>query len=166
MIKEKTYIGNLNIGENIISVDTDVSFNLLVIKYIGKIKIKKLNNNLNVSKNRKTIVVQKGSSKNISDLFAYKGVTFFSKCYIIDQDRKVSYNLYINKSNLQLWNTLKKSESMGGNKGVVQVWEYLTRNWEDMSFDGKNDKKPYIHRITTYDEEKNTYTTIKEIRKR
>ena len=92
-------------------------------------------------------------------------MALFTKCILTDTSR-IKHNLYINKSNLELWNTLQKTEKVGTTDGVEQAWESLTKYWEDIDFDGNNAKKPYIHRTTTYDKETKTYTTIKEIRKK
>ena len=48
----------------------------------------------------------------------------------------------------------------------TQDWAYITKNWEDINFNGKNNKKSYLHTTTTYDQEKNQATSIKEIRKK
>ena len=38
--------------------------------------------------------------------------------------------------------------------------------WEDINFNGKNNKKSYLYNKTSYNKETNQYTTIKEIRKK
>ena len=77
-----------------------------------------------------------------------------------------NFNLYVNKPALELWNTLSKTELSNGTAGTRQDWAYLTRDWENIEYDGNNNKLSYIHRKTTYDKEAKTYTTVKEIRKK
>ena len=84
-------------------------------------------------------------------MFTYKGKALITKCKVITKELK-SYNLYINKLSLELYNTLKGK------------WEDNTRNWQDLSFDGNNKKYNYQYKKTTYDKENKSYTTIKEIR--
>ena len=170
MYKDKTYNGNLNIGKNNVSLDTDFSFKMIVIKYFGIMRIESLMSDSYSIKNNtlsREIVISKIYETNniINDLFKYKGKAGIYKC-ILHTDNNIKHNMYINKSNLELWNTLRKTEKVGTTDGVVQDWAYLTRNWEDISFDGNNDKKPYTYRKTIYDNETRTYTTIKEIRKK
>ena len=168
MLKEKTYIGNLNIGKKTISVETDINYQGIEIDYVGTINITSLlpDNYMVANGNNKIIIVKTIKDNNIiSDLFSYKGMAMITRCKLATDDLKL-YNLYINKSNLELWNTLQKTEKVGTTDGVEQSWESLTRYWEDIDFDGKNAKKPYIHRTTSYDKETKTYTTIKEIRKK
>ena len=168
LYKEKTYNGNLNIGQQNISLESDIPFNSIEIYYTGIMRIVSLlpekyaiqNNSL---LNKITIVNKKDIEQLSSDLFSYRGKALISKCILIGYKR---YNLYVNKSNLELWNTLRKNDKVEGEDAVVQDWAYLTKNWEDISFDGNNAKRPYIHRKTTYDKDTRTFTTIKEIRKK
>ena len=165
MIKEKTYTGNLNIAKKIVSVDTDIDYRCIIIHYIGQMNIKEINADLIINDGRNKILIMNLKNKKISELFGYRGMALFSRCILTDRNR-MEHNLYINKSNLELWNTLHKNKEVNATDSVVQVWESLTRFWEDMDFDGNNAKKPYIHRTTSYDKETKTYTTIKEIRKK
>jgi len=170
MIIQKTYNGNLNIEQNKISVDTSYQYIGIEIQYTGKINIQSLmpngwtyHNNLLAS--RITIKKDSESSTKLSDLFKYRGKAIITKCsLILDVGRTI--NLSINRSNLELWNTLRKTSTLGTTDGVAQDWAYLTKNWEDISFDGNNAKRPYIYRKTTYDKETNTFNTITEIRKK
>ena len=165
-MSKKTYNGNLNIGKKVVSVDTDINYQAIEIKYIGKITINRLlpSNYLVQSGSNKIMIVKLTHDDEVlTDLFSYRGRALISKCILIGYKR---YNLYVNKSNLELWNTLEKTEKVGTTDGAAQDWAYLTKNWEDISFDGNNAKKPYIHRKTAYDKEARTFTTIKEIRKK
>ena len=165
MNKEKTYTGNLNIGQNTISLETDIDYRTVVIHYVGQMNIKQIDSDLVIKYANNKILIMNLKNKKISELFGYKGMALFTKCILTDTSR-IKHNLYINKSNLELWNTLQKTEKVGTTDGVEQAWESLTKYWEDIDFDGNNAKKPYIHRTTTYDKETKTYTTIKEIRKK
>ena len=167
LFKDKTYNGNLNIEQHKVSVDTNHSFSMLEIHYFNRMNIQSLlptgctiQHDLLSSK-----IIIHNDNKEITDLFKYRGQAVIKKAYLVTMSgRKI--NLYVNRSNLELWNTLAKSEKIGTTDGVAQDWAYLTKNWEDISFDGNNAKRPYMHRITTYDKETNKYTTIKEIRKK
>ena len=170
MFRDKTYNGNLNIGTNNVSLDTDLPFKMIVIKYFGVMRIASLMSDSYTIKNNtlsKEIVISNinESDNIINDLFKYKGRAGIYKC-ILHTYNNIKYNIYVNKSNLEVWNSLRKTEKVGTTDGVAQDWASLTRNWEDISFDGNNDKKPYMHRRTTYDNETKTYTTIKELRKK
>ena len=165
MINEKTYNGSINIGKKIVSVDTDLDFRAIIIYYVGKIRIREMHKGINVRKNTKTIIVENIKNEKINELFTYQGSALFKRCTLLDTNRR-SHILSINNSNLELWETLKESKKNGIAVGTEQDWESLTRFWENMDFDGNNAKKSYIHRTLSYDRETNTYTTIKEIRKR
>ena len=168
MLKEKTYIGNLNIGKKTISVETDINYQGIEIDYVGTINITSLlpDNYMVANGNNKIIIVKTIKDNNIiSDLFSYKGMAMITRCKLATDDLKL-YNLYINKSNLELWNTLIKTESSGTTAGTQQDWAYMTKFWEDIDYDGNNNKLSYIHRKTIYDKETKTYTTTKEIRKK
>tara|TARA_R110002020_G_scaffold69405_6_gene180648 strand:+ start:3502 stop:4020 length:519 start_codon:yes stop_codon:yes gene_type:complete len=167
LFKDKTYNGNLNIEKEKVSVDTNHTFDMIEIHYAGKMNIQTLlpsGCTLEHDRLSHKIIIHKNRKANISDLFKYRGKASIKKSFLLLGNNKT--NLYVNKSNLELWNTLRKTEKVGETDGVEQDWAYLTKNWEDISFDGNNAKQPYIYRKTTYDKEANTYTTIKEIRKK
>ena len=156
MYKIKTYNGNLNIGRKTVRLDTDINYQGIEIEYVGTINITSLlpNNYIVSNGNNKIIIVKMIKDDSVlKDLFTYKGMAMISKCMLVTEDL-TTHNLYVNKSNLEQYTRL------GG------VWESYARNWEDISFDGNNNKKSYIHRNTTYDNETKTYTTKKEIRKK
>ena len=100
------------------------------------------------------------------DLFAYFGNATLYKCIANEGVGFYSVNLYINKLHLELWNTLSKRESLDSDEKKTQDWAYITKNWEDINFNGKNNKKSYLYNKTSYNKETNQYTTIKEIRKK
>ena len=164
MNREKKYTGNLNIGKKVVSLDTDIVYQAIQIEYVGTIKpLSLLPNNYILQKGANKIIIVKMEKSDtiISDLFEYRGMAMITHCLLVDSYLN-KHNLYINKSNLQLWNTLQAPDSSGNNMD----WAYLGEKWEDIDFDGKNDKKNYLHRKTTFDEETNTFTTTKEIRKK
>ena len=168
MIKDKTYNGNLNIEQNKISLDTNFEFIKVEIRHTGKMKIQSLLPNgciLEQDKLTNRIVIHIKNNVKIYDLFKYKGKAMIKKCFIVLENNK-KINLYINRSNLELWNTLTKTNQLGYTDGVSQEWDYITKNWEDISFDGNNAKRQYTFRKTTYDKEANTFNTITEIRKK
>ena len=164
MNREKKYTGNLNIGKNVVSLDTDIVYQAIQIEYIGTINIiSLLPNNYILQKGANKIIVVKmeRSDTIISDLFEYRGMAMITHCMLVDSDLN-KHNLYINKSNLQLWNTLTRVDATENNMD----WAYFGDKWESIDFDGKNNKKNYLHRKTTFNKETNTYTTTKEIRKK
>ena len=156
MKNKKTYNGNLNISENVVSVDTDINYQAIELDYVGNINISSLlpNNYIINYGNNKIIIVKTIKNNNIvEELFSYVGMAMITKCMLVT-DNLETYNLYIDKSELELYQRLDGS------------YENYTRNWEDLDFDGINNKKPYIFRKTSYDEEAKTFNTIKEIRKK
>ena len=168
MNKEKTYTGNLNIGEKTISVETDHNYQALEMDYVGTINITSLlpDNYMIANGNNKIIIIKTTKDSRImTDLFNYKGMAMITRCKLVKDDL-TSFNLYVNKPALELWNTLSKTETSNGAAGTKQDWAYLTRDWENIEYDGNNNKLSYIHRKTTYDKETKTYTTVKEIRKK
>ena len=161
MNREKKYTGNLNIGKKNVSIDTDINYQAIEIKYAGTMNVSSLlpNNYILEKGSNKIIIVKMIKDDNIlNDLFSYRGMAIITHCMIVDANLN-KYNLYVNKSNLELWNTLIGEKSSAD-------WDYLTNHWEDISFDGNNNKRNYLYKKTTFDKETNTYTTTKEIRKK
>ena len=164
---KKKYQGNLYIGKNKIYLDTDIKIRTLVIEYLYDLKIT----------NKKNLLINKGDNKIIisnvgenlinpkSTLFEYKGKAIITRCKVFSLGRTI-HTLRIHKTHLELWNTLGKSQVNYDNEISQQDWAYLTRNWEDLNYDGNNSKKPYIFKKTFYDNEAKQHTTIKEIRKK
>ena len=164
MNREKKHKGNLNIGKNVVSLDTDIVYQAIQIEYVGTINtISLLPNNYILQKGAIKIIIVKMEKSDtiISDLFEYRGMAMITHCMLVDSDLN-KHNLYINKSNLQLWNTLQAPDSSENNMD----WAYFGEKWESIDFDGNNNKKNYLHRKTIYDKETKTYTTTKEIRKK
>ena len=153
---KKTHKGNLNIGKNIVSLDTNIIYQGIEIDYIGTINITSLlpNNYIVSYKNNKIIIIKLiKNNENILDLFSYKGLAIISKCTLVTKDLK-KHNLFVNKSNIETYDRLN------GN------WESSTRNYQDLDFDGNNNKKSYVYKRYIKDEDTNTTTQIREIRKK
>ena len=168
MKKEKTYNGNLNIGEKIVSVDTNHNWAAFEIDFSGKMEIESLlPDDYIVKAGRSKIVIVKLNKReeSLSELFKYKGATMITRCMLVTPELE-SIILYINNRSLQLWNTLMKSERVGSEDGVQQDWAYLGENWEDIDFDGNNNKQYYTYRKTVYDKETKKYIKTKELRKK
>ena len=156
MYIQKTYYGNLNVGKEIVSLETDINYQAIEINYIGNLKPTFLlpNNYITKIGNNKIIILKLIKNNDIiKELFSYQGTAIINKCVLVS-DNFAKYLLNINKSNLEHYIRLDGT------------WNNYTRNWEDLDFDGNNDKKSYIHKKTTYDNEARTYTTKKEIRKK
>jgi len=164
MNREKKYTGNLNVGEKVISVDTDIIYQGIEIKYAGTINVSSLlPNNYILQKGANKIIIVKMERSNtiISDLFEYRGMAIITHCMLVEPNLN-KHNLYINKHSLQLWETL-----MGANPSQDDMdWDYFGENREDIDFDGNNNKRNYLYKKTIYDKETNTFTTTKEIRKK
>ena len=155
-MSKKTYKGNLDINKKTISIETDYAFQAIQIDYVGTLKIESLlpNNYVVVNKRNKVIVAKIDHSEDVlKDLFNYKGVALISKCIIVTKELE-TYNLYINKTALEFYNTL------------IGNWENYTIDWENIEFDGNNDKNYYTYRKRVFDKESKTYTQIKELRKK
>tara|TARA_B100001769_G_C22001455_1_gene538177 strand:- start:537 stop:1007 length:471 start_codon:yes stop_codon:yes gene_type:complete len=156
MNRKKTYNGNLNIGQKTIRIDTNMNYQGIEIEYVGTINITSLlpSNYIVKSGNNKIIIIKLTKDQDIlSDLFTYKGVAMITRCMLVKEDLE-THNIYINKSNLELYNRLDGD------------YDNISKNWDDLSFDGNNNKKSYIYRKSTLDKENKTFTTIKEIRKK
>ena len=156
MNRKKTYNGNLNIWQKTIRIDTSINYQGIEIEYVGTINITSLlpSNYIVKSGNNKIIIIKLTKDQDIlSDLFTYRGMAMITKCMLVTEDLQ-TYNIYINKSNLELYNRLDGD------------YDNISKNWNDLSFDGNNNKKSYIYRKSTLDKENNTFTTIKEIRKK
>ena len=170
--REKSYYGKLIIGEKIVSIDLNESFSILKIQYLGQINIRsylpkgykiiKKNNNFIFINNRRY------SNRKITNLFSYKGTAIITKCFVFDV-LKQRYSIPIDKRALELWSTLYGSTD--NNTFVKYKWEDTTRNWENIEFNGKNNRRNKIHivksrQIDSADNQYNKITTItREIRK-
>ena len=127
-----TYKGNLNIGKEKVSIDTDINYQAIQMEYVGTINIKSLlPNNYIVSSGNNKIIIAKltKDDNNFLDLFTYKGLAIISNCILVTEDLQ-KHNLYINKSNIETYDMLDG------------LWDNQTRNFEDLEFDGNNNKKP------------------------
>ena len=130
------YKGNLNIGKEKVSIDTDINYQAIQMEYVGTINIKSLlPNNYIVSSGNNKIIIAKltKDDNNFLDLFTYKGLAIISNCMLVTKDLQ-KHNLYINKSNIETYDMLDG------------LWDNQTRNFEDLEFDGNNNKKPYIYK--------------------
>ena len=166
-MKEETkpYQGKLNIGRESVSIHTNNVWQGIEIKFSGKMRIESmLSNNyiVKAGENKVIIVKLNNTLEVVKDLFKYKGNSGITKCKIITPELE-SIKLQINEHSLQLWNTLQKY-TLEGSDTIEQDWAYLGENWEDIDFDGNNDKHYYTYRKTIYDKEADTYTEIKELR--
>ena len=162
MIKEKLYKGVLNVEEKSVYIDTDIQIRTVTIHYLGQLIVKKQQNILN---GNNKLLIMNFTDKKLDRLFEYKGMALFSKCIVADVKR-AKHNIPINKLSLEKWNTLDKTIKSGTNLELVQSWESLTRYWENMGYNGNNNRKPYTHTFLSYDNETKKFTRNKEIRKK
>ena len=156
----------INITTEFVSIQTEQAYKIIEINYTGIMKITTLLDKFYkiTNKNNKILIMYFGKENKKMDLrlFRYTGNARIINCRIVDQNL-VSKYLYIKRNDLQLWNTLIKPLDEDGNE---PIYDSMTRNWEDMDFDGNNNKSNRIYRKTIYNKETRTYTTTKEIRKR
>jgi|LUMU01.1.fsa_nt_gb hypothetical protein len=162
------------IDKHKVTLNAVQDFRCLEMNFAGSINtISLLPNNYIIHKGLNKIIIinlnQTSTVFNKSydlDLFKYKGTAPITEALLINK-HKMKLVLGIVRNDLDIWNVL------GGYKDDYLAedidekdWAYMTRNWEDLDFDGNNNKKHYIERIKTYDNETKTFTTTKEIRKR
>ena len=66
MYKEKTYTGNLNIGQKIVSLESDIDYRCIVIHYVGQMNIKQIDSDLIIKYgNNKILIMNLKNKKNI-----------------------------------------------------------------------------------------------------
>ena len=157
----------LKVGEEIVSIQTSEEWKGLQIQFKGKVEINSvLPQDYIVESGVNKIIIIKFNKRDevLSDLFKYKGKLNILSCIMVSGDLKQT-TIHIDKSSLQLWNTLYGSVNKKG-ETVLKDWAYLGENWEDLDFDGNNNKYSYTYRKQVYDKESKTYTEIKELRKK
>ena len=159
----------LIIDKHKVTLNSTKEFRCLEITFAGSIKIVSLlPDNYIINKGLNKIIIV--NLNNIGrttynklieiDLFRYKGRSPITRIVFIDE-YNIKSPLVIFREELELWNTLRNT-----NQDDFDKWAFLTRNWEDMDFDGDNNKQYYIYRKKIYDKDTKTFTTTKEIRKR
>ena len=163
MNKTKKHTGNLNISETQVSVDTNINYVGIEITFIGRMAIESvLPSYYLVQKGNNKIVILKflNNDEIHNDLFNYFGQCLISRATIVDKDN-VKHNLYINKLALELWNTLYDVDVTAGND-----WDSLTRNWEDIDFEGRNDDVKKLTIIKDYDKETKSISITRQYSKK
>lgn len=155
----------INIKTEFVSIHTNRAYKIIEINYTGIMKITPLVNKFyKITNNNNKILIMylgKENKRNLR-LFKYTGTARIINCRTVDKNF-ISKYLYIKRNDIQLWNTLIKPLDEDGDG---PIYDSMTRNWEDIDFDGNNNKSKRIHRKTTYNKETRTYTTTKEIRKK
>ena len=119
---------------------------------------------MKAGKNKIIIIKFNKRLEPVSEIFEYKGKLNITSCIICTKQLETK-QLHIN-SCLQLCNTLIKTYKKGKEASVQKDWASLGENWEDLDFDGNNDKRYYTYRKQVYDKDSKTYTSIKERRSR
>ena len=159
--------GDLKVGNEIVSIQTSEQWSGIEIDFSGKIQIKSLlPEDYMVSSGRNKIIIVKLNFKeeSFSELFKYKGIANITKVLMVTKDLQ-SRILNIDMSSIQLWSNLIGYKKYGEDF-VKKDWAYLGENWEDLDFDGNNDRNYYTYRKRVFDKESKTYTQIKELRKK
>ena len=160
----------LIITKDKVSCEIEYSFRALEIDYVGDIKVVSLlKNNFTISKFSNKIIILNFSNSNLVqektslELFKFKGTAMFSRAKIVTKYRKI-YILNINSYPLENWNALGQLKTDADYSDYS--WDYLTRNWEDMDYNGRNNEKSYIENKVDIDEETNIKTITRQIRKK
>ena len=143
-----------------------IDFRCLEITYLGTASlVSLLSQNYIIKKSHNKIYIfnigrVNNTEENINlDLFKYKGKALFPRAEIIDVDKNID-NIFISKAPIQIWSALYKKDDVGID------WAYLNDKWEDIDFDGRNNKYSYIHRHADKNQETGITTTTREIRKK
>ena len=175
MIRKRNAISNkgngissiLKVGEEIVSIQTSKIWTGIQIEFRGRVEINSLlpEDYIVESGINKIIIIKFNKrDESLSELFKYKGKLNVTLCTVVLDDLNTG-NSYIDRSSLQLWNVLHGSANKEG-RMILKDWAYLGENWEDLDFDGNNDRNYYTYRKRVYDKESKTYTQIKELRKK
>ena len=168
MSSKKTYNGSLNIGEKNVMLDSDINYQVIEIQYTGNMTISNLLPKEYLVKlgNGKIIIAKLNINDTVEkDLFNYRGRANITRCTLVDINNN-KYNILPNKTALLMWEKLSNTLKVGTTSGVEKDWAYLSLNWEDIQFDGNNDKRLYTYRQEIYDKETKQYTYIEETRKK
>ena len=168
MAKEYSYKGRLIVGKAKVYIDTELKYQGLEINYVGDINMTSLlpNNYIVANGNGKIIIIKTTKDENnYKDLFSYLGMAIITKCLLVDIDLN-KYLLPIDKTSLEIWNKLGRTKRSYTGDSEGQDWAYITRNWQDINFDGINNKLAYIHSKSEYDVEAKKITRTREIRKK
>ena len=99
--------------------------------------------------------------KPAENLFTYTGKATINACSLY-LDYKNIIGIHIERTKFDFWDSMLSYDEDGDDSS----WVSLNTKYEDLNYDGYNNKKYYIERIKTYDNETKTFTTTKEIRKR
>ena len=153
MIKNKNNIGRINITETNVSIDTDINYRAIELHYTKTMSIEGLMPSyFLIKKGKNKILIIKFQQNNHiqEELFAYIGECNITRAYLVNEEH-ILQELRINRASLDNYNLLEN-----------QDWATLTRSWEDISFEGRNNdiKKLNIKHIR--DKEAGTHTIVRE----
>ena len=113
----------INIGKNIVEIDTNSIYKAIEIDFQGNLSISNLlpNDYLVKKGSGKLIILRLNTGNNIySKLFRYYGSCIIYGARLVDENNKVQ-NLTINKNYIQTWNK------------ITSNWGNLTINYKDLS---------------------------------
>ena len=172
MINRKPINGYIKINQYDVEIETDINYQAIEISFNGIMDIQPLiGKNYIIKSGYNKIIIAKLNYDYaiVSKIFKYRGIANINSCTLIDKDYN-KYNIYVDKSILQIWNRLKgyvvKYSESNPDNNVKQDWAYLTRNWEDIEFDGNNNKYSYIHVKTNKNVGTGTHSITREVRKK
>ena len=143
-------------------------FRVLEMNYVGDITIfSLLSNNYVISKSTSKIIILNFNTSNLYDntdnqsleLFKYKGTAIFSEPFLATK-HKYKFRLTVETIGYETWDGLSRAGQTN------YSWDYMTRNWEDLSYDGKNNKISFIKNKVEVDNDTNIRTVKREIRKK
>lgn len=172
MSLKQAYNGVLIISEDKVSIDTYLGYIAMELEFDSKFIIKSLlPENYIIKKGDNKIIIADIDHNGISnrDLFNYVGVARITSCVIVTPKMKKK-RIEIDRSCLQLWSTMgyRDTKNYSTNENVVARFKYddLTINWEDIDFNGNNNRRKYLYYHSKYDNETKQFTKIIEAREK
>ena len=167
--KTKNYNGELIIGEEIITLQTDRSFKSLVIYFYNNLFIENLLPTDYMIMKTKSVgslgVLSITKLNNRSDvygeLFKYNGLCIIKDCLVTYEDN-IKVPVSIKRPSSITWNQLK-GHYTNDNNLVKQVWEDITTDYDQMKNTTRNDLVKRVRRFIEEDVENNTTSFKNEI---
>ena len=156
-------MNKLLIKEKLVEINTDIVYQGIEIRYKGELYINnKLPNDFIVQKGNNKIIIIRFSTNDeiIEELFEYNGNCNIYYAKMVDKDLN-EYNLITKKPALQTWSALG-TKRLDDNRTTKYLWESLTTNYDDVTFNGNNSEDKALKQGVKIDNEEKTRTTKKE----